>query len=65
MVTLTINQFLAPEHLDMLWAVTEKVRQQQQRCWAAVMHCEVWLRLLAENTGSDYWIRLLDQNTGS
>eukprot|EP00882_Tetradesmus_deserticola_P005884 GHRQ01006196.1.p1 GENE.GHRQ01006196.1~~GHRQ01006196.1.p1 ORF type:complete len:603 (+),score=271.77 GHRQ01006196.1:248-2056(+) len=24
MVTLTINQFLAPEHLDMLWAVTEK-----------------------------------------
>jgi hypothetical protein len=29
MVTLTINQFLTPEHLDMLWAVTEKVRQQQ------------------------------------
>ncbi|KAF6260179.1 hypothetical protein COO60DRAFT_1700419 [Scenedesmus sp. NREL 46B-D3] len=24
MVTLTVNQFLAPEHLDMLWAVTEK-----------------------------------------
>lgn len=25
MVTLTLHHFLAPEHLDMLWAVTEKV----------------------------------------
>jgi hypothetical protein len=48
MVTLTMNQFLAPEHLDMLWAVTEKVRQQQrQHLHLAPTRANIWLTVHA------------------